>query len=95
MLFMRSTCSRILLLAAAVPALQGARAGSAQSVSDKPPVEGSTVGYIDDAVVGSQVRVRFDAVFGDEQLDLAEFFLRSAVATVVRRPAQSPAWHRI
>jgi len=71
---MRSTCSRILLLAAAVPALQGARAGSAQSVSDKPPVEGSTVGYIDDAVVGSQVRVRFDAGFGDEQPDLAEFF---------------------
>ncbi len=26
-----------------------------------PPIEGSMVGYIDDAIVGSQVRIRFDA----------------------------------
>jgi hypothetical protein len=42
--------------------------------SDGPPVQGSTVGYIDNAVVGSQIRVRFDAGFGDSQPDLAEFF---------------------
>jgi hypothetical protein len=42
--------------------------------SDGPPVQGSTVGYIDNAVVASQVRVRFDAGFGDSQPDLAEFF---------------------
>jgi hypothetical protein len=41
--------------------------------SDAPPVQGSTVGYIGDAVVGSQVRVRFDAVFGDSQIDMAEY----------------------
>ena len=41
---------------------------------DGPPVQGSTVGYIDNAVVASQVRVRLDAGFGDSQPDLAEFF---------------------
>ena len=42
--------------------------------SDGPPVQGSTVGYVDNAIVGSQIRVRFDAGFGDSQPDLAEFF---------------------
>jgi len=42
--------------------------------SDGPPVQGSTVGYIDNPIVGSQIRVRFDAGFGDSQPDLAEFF---------------------
>jgi hypothetical protein len=67
-------CSCVLLLATSIPVLLSSRAGSAQSASDKPPVEGSTVGYIDDAVVGSQVRVRFDAAFGDEQFDMAEYY---------------------
>ena len=31
------------------------------------------VGYIDDPIVGSQIRVRFDAALGDTQPDLAEF----------------------
>jgi hypothetical protein len=49
---------------------------SAQAVfpENGPPVQGSTVGYIDSPIVGSQIRVRFDAGFGDTQPDLAEFF---------------------
>jgi hypothetical protein len=41
---------------------------------EMPPVQASMVGYIDDAIVGSQARIRFDAAFGDTQPDLAEFF---------------------
>ena len=44
-----------------------------RNASDKPPTEGSTVGYIDEAIVGSQVRIRSDAALGDTQPDLAEF----------------------
>ena len=40
----------------------------------KPPIEGSMVGYIDNAIVGSQVRVRFDAAFHNNAPDRAEFF---------------------
>src|SRR5208283_3530911 len=39
-----------------------------------PPLEGSMVGYVDDAIVGSQVRIRFDAGFKDNAPDRAEFF---------------------
>jgi hypothetical protein len=42
--------------------------------SDRPPIEGSMVGYIDNAIVGSEVRIRFDAGFGDNFPDRAEFF---------------------
>ncbi|MGA7920896.1 MAG: transporter [Candidatus Acidiferrales bacterium] len=48
--------------------------------SQKPPVEpgpkipGSMVGYIDEAIVESQVRVRFDAAFHNHAPDRAEFF---------------------
>jgi hypothetical protein len=35
---------------------------------------GSMVGYIDDAIVGSEVRIRFEAGFGDNTPDRAEFF---------------------
>jgi hypothetical protein len=45
---------------------------------EMPPVQASMVGYIDDAIVGSQARVRFDAAFGDTQPDLAEFFQAQA-----------------
>jgi hypothetical protein len=44
------------------------------SDSDRPPIEGSMVGYIDNAIVGNEVRVRFDAGFGDNAPDRAEFF---------------------
>ncbi|MGA2420730.1 MAG: hypothetical protein ABSG69_11645 [Candidatus Acidiferrum sp.] len=42
--------------------------------ADLPPIEGSMVGYIDNAVVGSQIRVRFDDAFGNNAPDRAEFF---------------------
>ncbi len=48
--------------------------------SPKPPAEpgpkipGSMVGYIDEAIVESQVRVRFDAAFHNHAPDRAEFF---------------------
>jgi Putative MetA-pathway of phenol degradation len=40
----------------------------------RPPIEGSMVGYIDNAIVGSQIRIRFDAAFDDNSPDRAEFF---------------------
>ena len=40
----------------------------------RPKIAGSMVGYVDDAVVGSQVRVRFEAGFHDDVPDRAEFF---------------------
>jgi Putative MetA-pathway of phenol degradation len=40
----------------------------------RPKTEGSMVGYIENAVVGSQVRIRFDAGFNFSTPDLAEFF---------------------
>jgi hypothetical protein len=40
----------------------------------RPPVEGSMVGYVDDAIVGSQIRIRFDAGFHNNAPDRAEFF---------------------
>jgi hypothetical protein len=40
----------------------------------QPPVEGSMVGYIDNAIIGSQIRIRFDAAFNDQFPDRAEFF---------------------
>jgi hypothetical protein len=42
--------------------------------SDLPPIEGSMVGYIDNAVVGSEFRLRFDDAFGNDAPDRAEFF---------------------
>jgi hypothetical protein len=39
-----------------------------------PKIPGSMVGYIDDPIVGSQIRIRFDAAFNDEFPDRAEFF---------------------
>jgi hypothetical protein len=40
----------------------------------RPRLSGSTTGYVENAFVGSQVRVRFDAGFGIETPDRAEFF---------------------
>jgi hypothetical protein len=44
------------------------------SDTDRPPIEGSMVGYIDNAVIGSEVRIRFDSGFGNDSPDRAEFF---------------------
>jgi hypothetical protein len=40
----------------------------------RPPIEGSMVGYIDNAIIGSQMRIRVDAAFDDNFPDRAEFF---------------------
>jgi hypothetical protein len=40
----------------------------------RPPIEGSMVGYIDNPIVESEIRIRFDAAFNDEFPDRAEFF---------------------
>lgn len=41
---------------------------------ERAPIEGSMVGYIENAIVGSEVRFRFDGGFGDNRPDRAEFF---------------------
>jgi hypothetical protein len=40
----------------------------------KPTIPSSMVGYIDNAIVGSQIRIRFDAGFHNNAPDRAEFF---------------------
>ncbi len=40
----------------------------------KPRLSGSTTGYVENAFIGSQVRLRFDAGFGINTPDRAEFF---------------------
>ena len=39
----------------------------------RPPIDASMVGYIENAIVGSEVRIRFDAAFNDAFPDRAEF----------------------
>jgi hypothetical protein len=59
------------LAAALIPALasgQPAPAGSGPTVAD------SSVGYIDSAIPGTQVRLRYDASFDNPTPNLAEFF---------------------
>jgi hypothetical protein len=40
----------------------------------RPKTAGSMVGYVEDGIVGSQIRIRFDAGFNNGTPDLAEFF---------------------
>ena len=40
----------------------------------RPPIQDSMVGYITNAVVGSQIRIRSDAGFGNNRPDRSEFF---------------------
>jgi len=79
----------LLLLATALPASLTAQGNTANDGAKKtaketappkrkPPIRASMVGYIDDALVGSQVRIRADAAIGDTQPDLAEFFQAQA-----------------
>ena len=59
------------------PSARPQRAKPAQSPKaeePRPTIPGSMVGYIDNAVVGSEVRIRFDASFHDHFPDRAEFF---------------------
>lgn len=39
----------------------------------RPPIDASMVGYIENAIVGSEVRIRFDAAFNDAFPDRSEF----------------------
>lgn len=41
---------------------------------ERPKIPGSMVGYIDDPIVATQIRIRFDAAFHDNAPDRAEFF---------------------
>src|ERR1700687_167318 len=42
--------------------------------ADRPSIGGSMVAYIDNAIIGSQIRMRFDAGFDNNSPDRAEFF---------------------
>jgi len=57
---------------------QAAKKTKAENGPPKPikprPIDPSMVGYIDDAAVGNQVRVRFDAGFNTPRPDRAEYF---------------------
>lgn len=64
------------------PASTQKNSGTAQSTKPqpkpepkpKPEIPGSMVGYIDDAIVSSQIRTRFDGAFDDQWPDRSEFF---------------------
>jgi hypothetical protein len=47
--------------------------GAAQD-RERPMIEGSMIGYIENAIVGSQFRLRFDAAYNNTFPDRAEFF---------------------
>ena len=51
-----------------------AQATKPSDETKRPKTEGSMVGYIDNAIVGSHLRIRFDAGFNNSTPDLAEFF---------------------
>jgi hypothetical protein len=59
------------------PASTQTRSGTAQPTKPKPEpkpeIPGSMVGYIDDAIVSSKIRIRFDGAFDDEFPDRSEF----------------------
>lgn len=50
----------------------------AQGISDLPTVQDSNVGYIDSALVGNRLRLRFDDSFDDPRPSRAEFFYPQA-----------------
>ncbi len=56
----------------------------------RPVIEGSMVGYIDNAIVGSEIRVRFDAGFHDNAPDRAEFFYAQCGCNGGNAPGPSP-----
>jgi Putative MetA-pathway of phenol degradation len=54
----------------------------------KRKIPGSMVGYIDDAIIRSQIRIRFDAGFHDNAPDRAEFFY--AQCSCISGPGPNP-----
>jgi len=57
-----------------LPPAKTKAAEPARSEVKRPKAEGSMVGYIDDAVPATQLRIRFDAGWNDPYPDRAEFF---------------------
>ena len=58
--------------------------------SGKAPIEGSMVGYIDNAIVGSQIRLRFDIGFDNNRPDRAEFFYAQCGCNGGNAPGPKP-----
>jgi hypothetical protein len=80
------------------PVSVGQQPAAPTSVILPPQRRGSMVGYIDDAVVGTKVRVRFETAFHDHFPDRAEFFYAKCgcyrtipVASLVDPNAPGPA----
>lgn len=63
----------------------GAKPSQPSSSRDKETlvIPGSMVGYVDSAIVGSQIRIRFDDAFHDRAPDRAEFFYPQCACTNV------------
>jgi len=62
---------------------------SEQTSKPKPEIPGSMVGYIDNPIVQSEVRIRFDDAFEDRFPDRAEFFYaKCACYRMLSGPAQ-------
>jgi len=61
-----------------------------RSEGRRPLIEGSMVGYVDNAVVGSQIRVRFDAGFHDRSPDRSEFFYAQCACNGGDAPGPQP-----
>jgi hypothetical protein len=62
-------------------------AQSEKPVKLRPTIPSSMVGYVDNAVVGSQILIRFDAGFHDNAPDRAEFFYAQYAGTGGPGPA--------
>jgi hypothetical protein len=65
---------RFVLLALFALSLSAQTVTSPPAPPPRPKLAGSMVGYVDDAIVGSQVRLRFEAAFHNDVPDRAEFF---------------------
>src|SRR5207248_5195773 len=61
-----------------------------RSEGRRPVIEGSMVGYVDNAVVGSQIRIRFDAGFHDRSPDRSEFFYAQCACNGGDAPGPQP-----
>src|ERR1035438_9208721 len=59
-------------------------------VETKPKIPGSMVGYIDNPIVQSQIRIRFDAAFDDEFPDRSEFFYAKCGCYAFLQPKSLP-----
>jgi hypothetical protein len=64
---------------------------SERTSKPKPEIPGSMVGYIDNPIVDSEIRIRFDDAFEDRFPDRSEFFYaKCACYRMLSGPAQDP-----